>query len=333
MRRFNKPTISSFFSGMGGLDFGFKDLFDIQWANEKDPHAARCYEATIGKHIRLGDITEIPISNIIPSTGFIGGPSCIDFSTDGRNRGEHGDHGRLVWVYQEITRELLPEFFLFENVPGLVNRHSQTFKQLLDSYEQIGYNVSWQMLNAADFGVAQHRRRVFIAGIRKDMGFYFRFPVPSFIKRTVRDAIDSLPEPDTIGARERVLGRFPNHTVTWENPTPERIKDILLQPRNQRRGIRRLEWDKLCPTITAHISKDGREFLHPEENRRITIREALRISGFPDSFILPADVPLSAQYRCVGNCVAYPVSLALAKAMYQQLMLKLGWSNHPFTAV
>lgn len=321
MQRFEKPTVSSFFSGMGGLDYGFKDLFDIHWANELNPHAARIHRANIGGDLQVGDITQVPMSNIAPATGFIGGPSCVDFSSDGANRGEHGDHGRLVWVYQEITRKLQPEFFLFENVTGLVQRHPLTFERLLTGYARIGYNVSWCMLNAADFGVAQQRNRVFIAGIRRDLGFHFRFPLPPKIKQTVRDAISNLPDPDIIGPRARILGSFPNHTVTWESPTPERIMDVILNPRNQRRGMRRLEWDKPSPTITAHIAKDGREFLHPIENRRITIREALRLSGFPDSFIMPADVPLSAQYRCVGNCVAYPVASALAKAMYQQLLL------------
>jgi DNA (cytosine-5)-methyltransferase 1 len=322
MQRFEKPTISSFFSGMGGLDYGFKELFDIHWANEYNPHAARCYAANIGSHIRVGDITEISLADILPSTGIIGGPSCIDFSSDGTNRGEHGEHGRLVWVYQEITRHMLPQFFLFENVSGLVSRHPGTFERLIANYERIGYNVSWAMLDAAHFCVAQNRKRIFIAGIRQDMGFYFKFPLPTMKKRSVRDVISSLPAPDTIGARERVLGSFPNHTVTWESPTPERIIDVILHPRNQRRGMRRLEWDKPSPTITAHIAKDGREFLHPEENRRITVREALRLSGFPDSFVMPADIPLSAQYRCVGNCVAYPVSSALAHAMYTQLVFE-----------
>lgn len=320
MQRFGKPTVSSFFSGMGGLDLGLKDLFEIHWANEINPQAALCYEANIGSHVHVGDITQIPLFDIAPAHGFIGGPSCVDFSSDGTNRGEHGQHGKLVWTYQEITRAIKPEFFLFENVLGLIHRHPMTFERLLAGYKQMGYNISWAVLDAADFGVAQSRKRVFIAGIREDLGFYYRFPLPSKKKTTVREAISTLPVPETIGARERVLGAFPNHTVTWESPTPERIIDLIQYPRNQRRGIRRLQWDKQCPTITAHIAKDGREFLHPEENRRITVREALRLSGFPDHFLLPAKVPLSWQYRCVGNCVAYPVALALAKGMYQQLM-------------
>lgn len=324
MQRFERPTISSFFSGMGGLDYGFKEFFDIHWANEYNPHAARCYSANIGGHVRIGNITETPLSSIAPANGFIGGPSCIDFSSDGTNRGEHGENGKLVWVYQEITRKLQPEFFLFENVSGLIHRHPRTFERLVTGYERIGYNVSWFLLDASSFGVAQNRSRIFIAGIRKDLGFHFRFPLPPKIKRTVRDAIGNLPAPNTIGPRERALGSFPNHTVTWESPTPDRIYDVIQNPRNQRRGMRRLEWDKQSPTITAHIAKDGREFLHPVEDRRITVREALRLSGFPDTFILPADVPLTAQYRCVGNCVAYPVALALAKAMHQQLMFEQG---------
>jgi len=282
---------------------GFKNLFDIQWANEFNPHAARCYEENIGRHIRVGDITKLPLTSIPHSNGFIGGPSCVDFSTAGANRGIGGEHGKLVWVYQELTRRMQPDFFLFENVEGLLTRHPQTFNHLIANYEDMGYNVNWALLDASQFGVGQSRKRVFISGIRKDLGFYFSFPTPSYVKRTVSQAIGDLPSAETIGARERVLGSFPNHTTTWESPTPERLFDVIQHPRNQHRGMRRLEWDKPSPTITAHIAKDGREFLHPSENRRITVREALRLSGFPDSFVLPAEVPLSAQYRCVGNCV------------------------------
>ncbi len=214
MQCFEKLTISSFFSGMGGLDLGFKELFDIQWANERDPHAARGYAVNIGDHIQVGDITELSKSDIVPSTGFIGGPSCTDYSTDGANRGDVGEHGKLVWTYQDITWSLMPQFFLFENVSGLVNRHPQTFERLLANYKRIGFNVSWAILDAAQFGVAQNRKRVFIAGIRKDLGFYFRFPLPYLERKTVRDVISSLPSPETIGARKRVLGSFPNHTVT-----------------------------------------------------------------------------------------------------------------------
>nr|WP_223822121.1 DNA cytosine methyltransferase [Paenibacillus peoriae] len=77
--------------------------------------------------------------------------------------------------------------------------------------------------------------------------------------------------------------------------------------------------DGISPTLTAHISKDGREYLHPSEDRKLTVRECLRIMGMPDDFVFPDKMPLTHQYRTTGNGVAFNVGHALAKALYAQL--------------
>jgi DNA (cytosine-5)-methyltransferase 1 len=83
--------------------------------------------------------------------------------------------------------------------------------------------------------------------------------------------------------------------------------------------MRRLEWDKVSPTLTAHIAKDGREFLHPEADRRLTVREALRIMSVPDWYVIPGSVKLSHQYRLTGNGVPYLLGKALARELKGQL--------------
>ncbi|WP_082452123.1 DNA cytosine methyltransferase [Paenibacillus ihuae] len=314
-----KFTVCSIFSGGGLFDFGFKQNFDIVWANEMSMPAAICYQANIGNHVQVGDLTTIKPSDIPHADGYIGGPPCIDFSSTGSNRGELGNTGRLIWVYYELIKIKKPKFFIYENVLGMANRHPQTLSRLIQAFEEAGYNLSSEILNASSFGTPQSRERIFIAGIRKDLGFTFKFPVPCMKKLTVREAIGDLPQPENACSGERVLGSFPNHVATWESPTPERIVDVIQNPRSQWRGMRRLSWDALSPTLTAHIAKDGREHLHPEESRRITVREALRLMAVPDCFVIPAKVPLSHQYRIVGNGIAFPVATALASAMRVQL--------------
>ncbi|KJD43305.1 DNA cytosine methyltransferase [Paenibacillus terrae] len=92
-------TACSIFSGGGLLDFAFKDLFKIIWANEVCKPAADSYIANVGSHIRIGDINTIPISEIPCADVFIGGPPCQDFSSSGKNKGEKGERGKLVWKY------------------------------------------------------------------------------------------------------------------------------------------------------------------------------------------------------------------------------------------
>lgn len=314
-------TVCSFFSGGGLLDMAFRQYFKIIWANEINPAAAACYRYNVGSHIVVDDIENIAIEQIPFADVFVGGPPCQEFSLAGTNRGETGTKGRLVWRYEEIVRAKRPKAFIMENVTGLAGKHKHTLQRLISSYKEIGYNVVVEKkMDSSLFGTPQKRERVFIVGIRKDIGVSFVFPKGTEPIKTVRQAIEDLPAPDSIGARERVLGTVPNHTATWTNPTPSRIADLLINPRpNQQVGLRRLDWDKPSHTITAHIAKDGREYIHPAEERRLTVRECLRLMGMPDFFVVPAEISLSEQYSLVGNGVSYQIGLALACSLYEQL--------------
>lgn len=312
----NKLKVASFFVGGGLMDSCFSGLFDIVFANELNPQAARCYKHNIGNHIVVGDLTKLDMDQIPWADLYIGGPPCTCYSSDGANEGEEGDSGKLVWDYFRLIRYKKPTAFLMENVSGLAEYHKSTLQRLVKEYQKAGYIVTAGRMQALDYGAPQSRDRVFLAGFLKEYGKRFVFPAPTKIRRTVRDAIGDLPDPDT---GKTVLGTFPNHVASWTSPTPERLYDVIANPRNQRRGMRRLEWDKVSPTITAHIAKDGREFLHPHFDRRLTVRECLRLQGFDDSFVIPNDVKMSQAYRIVGNGVAKPVAEALANALNDQI--------------
>lgn len=304
-------TVCSFFSGAGLLDYSFKDIFKIVWANEICRHAAESYKYNIGDHIIVGDITTIPLSSIPKTDIIIGGPPCQDFSSSGKNKGENGEKGKLVWNYLKIIKAKKPMAFVFENVEGLANKHKETLIKLVHQFEKLGYRVSRKKMNAVDFSTAQNRERIFLVGIRGDLGFEFRFPEPTDKSMTVRNSIGDLPEAN---------GSFPNHYATWTSPTPERLYDVLVNPRpNQYRGMRRLTWDGVSPTLTAHIAKDGREYLHPTQDRRLTVRECLRIMGVPDSYVFPDHIRLSHQYRATGNGVAFEVGKAIAIELKKHL--------------
>ncbi|WP_063892688.1 DNA cytosine methyltransferase [Paenibacillus sp. Leaf72] len=316
-----KLSCCSFFSGAGCLDLGFKEEFEIIWANEINASAAACYMHNVADHILVEDIEKIPPWQIPSCDVYIGGPPCIDFSSNGKGDGETGETGKLVWDYQNKIKYNRPKAFVFENVLGLSNRHKHTLDRMIQGYESCGYKVTTCVLDAAHYGVAQSRKRLFVVGIRDDLGFKYEFPSGDSGSKSVRDAISDLPLPTKVDEIENV----PNHIATWTSPTPERLLDVIATSRNQWRGMRRLVWDKLSPTITSHISKDGREHLHPEENRRLTVRECLRLMGVEDSFVIPNRIKLSQQYRMVGNAVAVPVARAIAQSL--NIQLKGGYKN------
>ncbi|CAM3208199.1 DNA cytosine methyltransferase [Paenibacillus taichungensis] len=314
-----KFTALSFFSGGGLLDYGMKEYFDFIWANELNPQPALCYKHNVENHIVVGDIESIidHTPSALPEVDVaVGGPPCFDFTSNNTaGKGQQGEHGKLIWAYFNGIKLVKPKAIIFENVIGLYKKHRSTLDELLNSFRAIGYQISLGSLNAETFGVAQSRDRLFIVGIRKDLGFTFRFPQPPHVHKTVRDALSDLPAPTAVN--QPIL--VPNHVVTWTSPTPERIHDLMLHPRNQWIGARRLQWDNVSPMIGFNIGKDGRAFLHPEEDRKITVREFLRLMGVDDSFVIPDTVKITNQYKLIGNGVAVPVARALAETLHQQL--------------
>lgn len=229
------------------------------------------------------------------------GPPCQDYSISGKGEGAEGERGKLVFRYLEIIDKKQPKAFVFENVKGLIGKkHRHTFDALLSKFSEIGYEVSWRLINAWDYGVAQKRERVFIVGIRKDLGIKFEFPKPlagDCQTKVLRDVIGDLPEPS-----EQDIG------IYW---TPKSVYTYGQANRVQ-------SMDKPCNTIPAHHNSG--QPIHPmEAPRRFTVREMLRIQSAPDSYIMPDGLSQSAQYRIVGNGIASRVAWYIGKALAEQL--------------
>lgn len=234
----NGLTVAELFAGGGLMALGLKQAgFTHVWANDADKSAVRAYQYNLGDHIVLGDITEIDPDDIPDVDVIAGGPPCQDFSVAGKGAGDAGKNGKLVWSYLRIIERKQPKAFIFENVKGLISkRHRPTFDALLAEFSEIGYEVSWQLINAWDYGVAQKRERVFIVGVRKDLGFTFEFPTPDpadYRTQVLRDVIGDLPEPrkDERNPEDgqyssRYLSR--NRVVPWAAPS----YTILTSPRD-----------------------------------------------------------------------------------------------------
>lgn len=319
--------IISLFAGCGGFDLGFRMAgFKVIWANEYDTAIHTTYRRNHPNvKLNTSDIRTLNISDIPNCDGIIGGPPCQSWSLGGKSLGLYDERGQLVYEYIRIIKGKHPKFFIMENVPGMVSpRHIGAFKVFLDLFRSAGYRVKFELINAADFSIPQDRLRVFIVGIRNDIGLEYNFPVASRKKRiTLKQAIGNLlypPRPynkDFVKQGEEVI---PNHDYYIGG------FDGKFMARNRVRG-----WQELSYTIQAqakneplhpqapkmlYCSSDKRMFVpgHEKEYRRLSVRECARIQTFPDSFYFYYN-NVKDGYKMVGNAVPPRLAFHLAKSI------------------
>ncbi len=197
-------NIVSLFSGGGGLDLGFINAgYKILWAIDNNENAVKTYKKNIGAHIKCADIIKEELNDIPRADVIIGGPPCQSFSLAGM-RNIEDVRGQLIWQYMKILKKVQPKAFVFENVTGLLSAKNKSGEKIVDqlrtAFREIGYNVEMQVMNAADYGVPQKRRRVIIVGLKKG-NFIFPAPTHGDLSEglipyiSVRQALDDLGEP------------------------------------------------------------------------------------------------------------------------------------------
>lgn len=302
-----KPNIVSLFSGCGGLDLGFEQAgFNVMWANEFDKDIWETYMLNHKDTILdTRSITDIPDDDVPECDGIIGGPPCQSWSEGGSKRGLEDKRGQLFWDYIRILNAKNPKFFVAENVKGmLMSRYGDAldnFKKAFCEAGKYGYDLFFQLVNAADYNVPEDRERVLFIGFRKDLHVDFKFPEPvtPIGKRvTLKDAIGDLADHEPKGISNGV-----NDEYAWNQEIPNHdyltggFSSIFLS-RNRTRG-----WDEVSYTIQASgrqaplhpqaprmikVNADKRIFVPGKEHlyRRLSVREAARIQTFPDDFIL-----------------------------------------------
>jgi DNA (cytosine-5)-methyltransferase 1 len=242
----NGLTVLELFCGGGLGAVGFKAAgYDIVKALDFDKNAVAAYRYNFGDHVEQADINSVDLGSL-PNTDIIfGGPPCQDYSVAGNGAGEEGERGKLVFRYLEIIKEKQPKAFVFENVKGLLTKkHRATFDALLTQFSEIGYEVSWQLIMAWDYGVAQKRERVFIVGVRQDLGIKFEFPHPlegDYRTKVLRDVIGDLPEPG-----EQVNGKCYIQKREYNYDQANRVQ----------------KWDEPSNTIPAHHNTG--QPIHPD---------------------------------------------------------------------
>jgi len=302
-------SVVSMFSGCGGMDLGFHGdftflgrkydplPFDVIWANELNPAACRTYRQNLGVEIKCEDIWTA-IDTIPRQTDIlIGGFPCQDVSVNGKRQGVNGKRTGLYKAMIEGIKRAKPKIFIAENVKGLLMKDGgASIRQIVSDFEELGYKVSYQLHDAANFGVPQTRERVIIVGIA-DKTKTFAQPSPVLTKESWVTAKAALS--DLEGHEESPAF---NHIWSRANKSAEQGNRKLVAGR---------------PGFTIRAECHGNIQFHYALKRRISMREAARIQSFPDSFIF--DAKLRETERQVGNAVPPVLAWHVARAVERYL--------------
>jgi len=336
------PVAIDLFCGAGGISIGLeKSGFSTVLAVDSWDVALQTYGKNFAHPTLLGDVSKFSAADIRAKAGdididfVVGGPPCQGFSIQriGQDVDPRND---LVLKFGQIVADLRPKIFLMENVPGLLgSRGLHIFKQIVKMLVSAGYYVEHRVLNAADFGVPQIRRRVFVIGSRHDMFPAFSFPKPTHgpdSYKTVRSAIGDLGSPwvgRLSGTNDPLHRRISMSDLNRRRleliPPGGGFEDLPLELRVDchRNGAakigHRAVYGRLAPgqpaaTITARFDSFTRgRFAHPWEHRNITLREGARLQTFPDKHLFAGtQEEIAAQ---IGNAVPPLLASVLCTAI------------------
>lgn len=328
MEKGNNLSVASLFSGAGGLDLGFHNAgFEIAYANDFDRDVWETFEKNHGIKIDGRSIVKVSSEDIPRTHGIIGGPPCQSWSLAGAMKGINDPRGKLFYEYMRILKDKKPLFFLAENVAGIMSKtHKPEFDKILQAFEDLGYEVSYKLLNAKDYGVPQERKRVIIVGYHKNIGKKFEFPEKEKKEITLKEAIGDLP--NSTQAKDK---NKPNEVL--EIPNHEHMNggfSTIYLSRNRRKN-----WDECSFTIQAggrhaplhpnstemvKIEADKWEFAEGEKSkhRRMSVRECARIQTFPDNFVFYYD-NVAKGYKMIGNAVPVKFAEVIAKQIRKDI--------------
>ena len=319
----------SLFSGCGGLDLGLIQAgFKIVVANDKMPEAVRTYERNIGKNIILGDLREKETRKKIFDIAkpgnidlVVGGPPCQGFSTLG-DKLSCDPRNNLFDSFADMVSILKPKYLLMENVKAMTTMYGGQFKDyVIQKFSDLGYDVSYVVLNAAEYGVPQNRERVFFFGTKENKSFSFPKKTHGEQKgmspfETVEDWImdiagkeNIIPNHIPLNHSEIVTRRYKLIPEGGKLPSPEKLpKDI--RRLNFGSTYKRLDRKKPSPTL---VPGNNAFPVHPILDRSLTPREAERIQTFPDKFIVEGD--RRTQCIQIGNAIPPMIGKVLGKTI------------------
>lgn len=318
-----KLKVASLFCGCGGTDVGLLGDFEflgnyyasndleIVYANDIDDNACNIFRENFGIEPDNRDIREVSSDEIPEFDILTGGFPCQSFSIIAQNPkrlGVKDERGKLFFEMCRILREKQPKCFIAENVKGILTANKKSaFPLIIKEFEESGYDVSYSVLNSANFGVPQKRERVIIVGFRKDLEVKYEFP-----EVIVQDETAFTP-----------LSKVIENDVDEKYFFSQRAVDGMMKKRTSMNKGRAQDVTKPCNTVGAHLAKVSLNSTDPvlfvdERYRRFTPREVARIQSFPESFKLIGSE--AAQYRALGNAIPPVMFWYVAKTVREKLV-------------
>lgn len=356
------PIALSFFSGAMGLDIGIEKAgFKTLLACEIDKYARKTIIKNKPDIALIGDIRNYSSSEIMNYAGLklgdevdliMGGPPCQAFSTAGKRLGFEDERGNVFIKFLEVAFDIRPKYLVLENVRGILSTplkhrpHSERGEQFspLLSEEQSGgvlhyiirmirnsgYTVSFNLYNAANFGVPQTRERVIIICSRDGKKPPYLKPTHSEngeygLKKwvTFKEAVNRFPskENDYIEFPEKRLKYFRllKSGEYWKN-LPKHLQEEALGKSFYLGGgktgfLRRVSWDRPCPTLVTHPAMPATDLAHPEELRPLSIQEYKIIQQFPLDWVIEGK--LLDKYKQLGNAVPIGLGQAIGDCIFK----------------
>lgn len=330
-------THVSLFSGIGGLDLGFRAAgFRTVWANDLDPDACETFRHNLGE-IAEGDIRSIKLPKLdlqvdVLSAGF----PCQPFSNAGSRRGVNDSRGDLFSHAIKTVKHFKPKVVLFENVRGLLSAkigNKLLIEEIMSQLHNIGYDCQVKLVDASNHRVAQRRLRLLIVGIKRGSGLGpFRYPQEKpkndlSIGDTILDIPVHTPNQNELmplNPQAQKLGLMVPEGGSWKDipyeSLPERLQYISRNMAKYRwpKFYARFHRDVIAGTITAAFKPENAGVWHPLEKRVFSVREVARIQSFPDWFIFEGR-NIKSRYQQIGNAVpprlAYEVGLEVVHVL------------------
>lgn len=310
-------TMIDLFAGIGGTRLGFfktgrvKSIFSSEW----DKFSQKTYKANFGETPH-GDITKINNSSIPKHDILVAGFPCQAFSQAGKKLGFEDTRGTMFFEVARILKAKHPKAFLLENVKNLASHdRKKTITVILNTLDELGYEVTPLFYKARDFGVPQNRERIYLVGFHREKVLNYNLfvpPVPLCKKTSVGEILD-----------DKVDEKYTISDKLWEGH--KRRKNEHVEKGNGFGFTLFNAKSQYTNTLSARYYKDGSEILIEQAGknpRKITPREAARLQGFPENFIIP--VSDTQAYKQFGNSVCVPVVYELSKQILDVL------DNNPY---
>jgi DNA (cytosine-5)-methyltransferase 1 len=277
------------------------------------------------------DIRKVVFSNSSSVDIVSGGFPCQPFSYAGKKLGLEDTRGTMFYEFARALKELSPKLFIAENVKGILTHNKgETLKTILNSFEEIGYNVEYKVLNANDFDVGQIRKRLFFIGARKDLNIKIEFPEKQPFRPALKHVIGAgcMEQKGSLGylysERKREIMDLIPPGGNWKDLDEVHQKlymGKLFSSNGDSTGVaKRLSWTQPSPTLTCSPSQKLTERCHPGVTRPLTVAEYARIQSFPPEYKFCGSI--HSQYRQIGNAVPVNLAFHLGKSLIKMLQSK-----------